>query len=165
MRLALVALLLATLLVPAAAAQDDKVERQVERFNLYNACRPMLLVIEGLHEEASRISLTTEKLQMAAESRLRAARLYTEDRDKADGAFLYVQASVNKTAFNLSVEYYKVVTDAFGQVGTGATWDVGSPGTHVGSASVILSWLSQFLDRFLAAYLRVNESACAPPRP
>ena len=48
-----------------------------ERFNLFNACRPMRLVIQDLDDDATEIGLTREMLKAAAESRLRAARLYT----------------------------------------------------------------------------------------
>ena len=41
-----------------------------------------------------------------------------------------------------------------------ATWSIGGIGTHGGDAGYILSGLSQFMDDFLLAFLRVNEDAC-----
>ncbi len=103
----------------------------------------------------------------AAESRLRAARLDTEDWAKADLARLYVKVNVVGPAFNVLVQYNKFLTDAFGAAGSAATWHSGDAGTLGGDASYIVSVLSQHLDKFLVAYLRVNEPACgsAPPRP
>lgn len=88
----LTGLALASLLVPAIAGQDSSNRR--ERLELFNACRPMELAIEQLHSASADIGLTREALQAAAESRLRAARLYTEDWRRADGAWLYVKVSV-----------------------------------------------------------------------
>ena len=72
MRRALASLSVAALLTPAAMGQTP------ERFELYNACRPVKLVVERLSDRAAAIGLTKQSLQAAAESRLRAARLYTE---------------------------------------------------------------------------------------
>ncbi len=156
-------LALAALLVPTAAGQDAA--QLLERFELFNACKPMQLLIEDLHSDAADIGLTKEALQAAAESRLRAARLYTEDYERADFARLYVNVNVVGPAYSISVEYQKTVRDVFRGVGTATTWDSGSAGTHEGDADYIVSPLSQHLDRFLAAYLRVNEEACGAPAP
>lgn len=69
MRGALASLSVAALLAPAAVGQVR------ERFELFNACRPMRLVVEGLPDRAAAIGLTEQSLQAAAESRLRGARL------------------------------------------------------------------------------------------
>ena len=132
----------------------------LERFRLFNACRPMALVIESMSEGAAAIGLTKELLQAAAESRLRAARLYTEDlSSRSDYSYLYVNVNVVGPASSISVEYKKEVVDMFGKSGIATTWDTGSAGTARNSG-VILSYFSQHLDQFLAAYLRVNEEDC-----
>ena len=77
MRRVLAPLALAALLAPAAAGQDAGIEPSIKRFQLFNACRPMRLVVERLGDDATEIGLKKEALQAAAESRLRAARLYT----------------------------------------------------------------------------------------
>ena len=164
MRRTLALLPLAALLTPMAPGQDAASRR--ERFELFNACRPMQLVLDVPPDRAAAIGLTEGALQAAAESRLRAARLYTEDLERADGAYLYVNVNVVGEAFGILVKYKKMVTDAFGKVGTATTWNSGFVGTHgSGGASFILSNLSQHLDEFLAAYLRVNEEACGSPAP
>ena len=151
MRRALVLLPLAALLSPAASGQD--VASHIERFELFNACRPMVLVVEDLSDDADKIALSRESL--------RAARLYTEDMESADFASLYVNVSVVGRAFHISVWYRKMVTDSFGVFGTATTWQSISMAT--GDAGYIVSSLSQHLDEFLAAYLRVNEAACGAP--
>ncbi len=71
-------------------------------FRLWNACRPLDLVVEGLTEDAEEIGLTRERIQTAAESRLRAARLY--DAEAADH-YLYVNVNVVRRAFSIGVGY------------------------------------------------------------
>ncbi len=153
--------LAALLLAPAGDGQDtDKLLERLEIFQLFNACRPMVLAVEGLGDDAADIGLTEKDLQAAAESRLRAARLYTEDRTKSGQTYLYVNINVFGPAFNTSIRYNKFLTDEFGRAAYAPTWNTGSIGTHGGTASYIVSVLSQKLDEFLAAYLRVNEEAC-----
>ena len=143
--------------LPAAAGPSPG----VERFQLYNACRPMPLAVEGLGDDARKIGLAEEALRAVAESRLRAARLYTEAlSSRADFSTLYVNVNVLGPAFSISVEYHKWVTDEFADGGLAITWDMDGPGTHGRDAGYIVSLLSRYLDRFLAAYLRVNEGAC-----
>ena len=164
MRRTLVALSLAALFAPTAIGQDVASRR--ERFKLFNACKPMQLVVESLPSGATALGLTRESLQAAAESRLRAARLYTEAPEKADLAWLYVNVNVVGLGHNISVQYKKSVTDAFGISGFAPTWEDGSTGTQgMTGASFILSGLAPLLDKFLAAYLRVNEEACGSPVP
>ena len=161
MRRTLTLLSLAVLLSPAAPGQDTT--DGLDRFRLFNACRPMDLVIESLSDDADKIALSRESLQAAAESRLRAARLYTEDPKGSNFAYLYVNVNVFGPAFNIALEYKKLVSDEFGVAGLAPSWDSGSTGTHGKNAGYIVSSLSQHLDRFLAAYLRVNEEACGSP--
>ena len=158
MRWGLALLPLAALLTEAAPGQD--VASRIERFWLFNACRPMELVVEELGDEEYEIGLTLGNLKAATARRLRAARLYTEDPEKADFAYLDVYVNVFGPAYTILVEYKKKVADAFGQAGKAVTWNTGSTGTHGKDAGFIVSSLSQHLDRFLAAYLRVNEEAC-----
>ena len=106
---------LVALLAPMADGQDAASRR--ERFQLFNACRPTRLLIEDLSDEAGKIGLTEENLQVAAERRLRAARLYTEDWRRADSARLDVNVNVVGRAFAIDVYYEKRVSDAFGGSG------------------------------------------------
>lgn len=142
------------------AAQGQTV---LDRFELFNECRPSQIVVESLSADAKNIGLTKERLRLAAESRLRAARLYTDSREAASGAYLYVRVTVVGVAYAIEVNYKKRVFDLAGDVGgLATTWEVGSTGTHgnaLGSA-FIMQYVSEHLDQFLANYLKVNEPAC-----
>ena len=48
----------------------------------------------------------------------------------------------------------------YGVPGGAIVWETGSMGTHSGNGNYILGHVSQHLDEFLAAYLRVNEGHC-----
>ena len=140
----------------------------VDRFRLCNVCRPMQLLVESLPDDAKAIGLTRKHLQDAAESRLRAARLYTEDYFKAHGALLYVNANVAGPVFGLSVEYNKELRDSVtGKTWRAMIWDTASIGTHGRDSGFIVQSLSRKLDAFLVEYLRVNEKHCprSPPPP
>lgn len=143
-----------------AAAQGQPVSES-DRFRLFNECRPMTLSVEGLRDAVKEIGLTEERLRLATESRLRAARLYTDSSEAASSANLYVNVNVVSRAYCISLEYGKEVFDpaTFHSVPT-MTWNSGSTGTYGLDAGFIVQNLSEHLDRFLAAYLRVNEPAC-----
>ena len=151
---ALLGILLTASTVQAQAVSD------LDRFRLFNACRPMMLMVERLSSDARAVGLTEERIQLAAESRLRAAQLYTESMEKANAAYLYIRISAVDRVYHISVQYAKWVTDlANNSNGPAITWDGASTGTYRSGAFIIQN-LSGLLDEFLAGYLRVNESAC-----
>ena len=96
------------LLALAMAAAPAQEVTDIDRFQLFNNCDPMALVVESLHDDAADIGLTDERLQFAAESRLRGARLYTSDRSRA---YLYVNVTVAGKAFSTSLKYAKKMRD------------------------------------------------------
>ena len=148
------------ILLTASTVQAQAVS-DLDRFWLFNVCLPMDLVVEGLSSDAQAVGLTEERIQLAAESRLRAARLYTGSWETAAPAYLYININVVGPAYNISVRYSKWVTDlATNSTNPAATWITGSTGTHGGDAGSIIQSLSGHLDKFLAGYLRVNEPAC-----
>lgn len=164
-RLTRAALLLSALALPFSASGAAGEITDHKRFQLFNYCRPMRLLVEDLSDGASKIGLTKEAIQATAESRLRSARLY----DSGASHYLYVNVNVVGRAHSISLEFIKRVRDILsGNTGMATTWDVGSTGTHGGSANYILSLISQRMDKFLVEFLRVNEKACekrlAPPR-
>lgn len=151
----LLGILLTTSTVQAQAMSDW------DRFMLFNACRPMNLVVEDLPSGAQAVGLTRERIQLAAESRLRAGRLYTESREKANRAYLYIRIHVFGRAYSITVKYKKWVTDlANNSNGHATTWNTGGVSAHGGDANFIIQHLAGYLDEFLAGYLRVNEPAC-----
>ena len=62
-----------------AAGQRGAAEEARRRFSLFNECRPMRLVVETLPSAAAEIGLTRERIRTMAESRLRAARLFSDN--------------------------------------------------------------------------------------
>ena len=129
-----------------------------ERFELFNQCRPMRLLVEGLPESAENTGLRQDDVQAVAESRLRGARLYTFP--GSGGAYLHIRVSVVERAFSIALEFRRWVLDPVNDTsGSAATWHKGSIGTSI-DADHILSGVSRLLDEFLADYMRVNESHC-----
>ena len=152
------AVLLAALTGPVAADSDSTPR---ERFDLFTDCSPMGLIVEGLGEDEKRIGLTRESLIAAAESRLRAARLFVPLDDANREPFLYVRVHVVGSAFSVLVYLEKYLFDrSSNRLGYAKTWTTGATGKHSGDGNYIVSTLQQYLDTFMAAYLRVNEEAC-----
>ena len=150
---------LGLLALVALTTTGQDIETRINRFQLFNNCKPMNLAVEDLTDAAAEIDLTRERLVLAAESRLRGARLYTEDSGQPH---LYLNVHVYGPAFSISLMYRKHVRDlASSEVNVATTWRVGATGTHGGGAEFIVSRVSGYLDRFLTEYLRVNEAACS----
>ena len=151
--------LAATFLLTAASAAAEV--NEFDRFALWNECRPMRLLVEDLDEDSAEIDLSKEALEIAARSRLRAARLYSEDFFEGSFSYLYINVNVISNAFGISVKYNKYVMDLATKLeGSAPTWTAGSIGTHGRDAGYILSAVSQYTDEFIDEYLRVNETAC-----
>ena len=131
-----------------------------DRFELFNACRPMRLVVEDLNEDAWEAGLANRAIVAIMESRLRAANLFTDDGPAADFAYLYGRVTVSGTAFSVVVQFIKYVTDEYGQSGLTETWTSASTGTHGRDPGFVLSSLTEKVDQFLGEYMRVNETAC-----
>ena len=107
----------------------------VERFQLFNECRPMVLWPVEVDTESG---LTKDRIQTLAESRLRAARLYL-DHEAPDSpaavernrplAYLGVSVKATETAFFVAVNYNKRVYDPVSDVSTSTmTWTESSFG-------------------------------------
>ena len=154
-RLILPTVALAIVLATPAGAAEKITER--DRFELWNGCRPMGLVVETLPKAATDIGLTGEAVAVAARSRLRAARLYDDDAS----ALFWVSVGAAGTAHGIIVGYYKRVKDEASDMAQLAmTWFSGSTGMHGRNSSYVLSAVTEQVDKFIDEYLRVNESAC-----
>ena len=146
-------LVMALLTVPS----EWREQAEVDRFELFNDCEPVDLVIEDLPIEATRINLTVPRIRSLAESRLRAARLY----DDAAEPYLYINITVTGRASMVLLEFKKLLYDSTsGTSGFAATWRIGGTGTHGGDAGYILQYLSEYVDAFVLGFLRANEDAC-----
>ena len=150
------AILLIGAFAPPICAQSFRVDNQ--RFRLFNDCEPVGLLIGDLSGDATEIGLTRKRIRAAVESRLRSARLYDSDAV----AYIYVNVSVYKTSFNISLQFKKTLHDPKTDLaGPASTWISGGTGTHGQTGGkYVISLLSEHMDEFLIEYLRVNEDAC-----
>lgn len=126
-----------------------------ERFELWADCEPMRVYINNYGD--GKLAETT--VQFAVESRLRAARLYES---KIGTPHPQLKVSIGRAAsgtFSIGVQFRKARFDMeTGQKGLSDSWQATSFGT--GPPEYVRSALSEHMDEFLAAYLRVNEEAC-----
>ena len=154
-----VSLVVSTLVWLADSASAASVtDTDLDRFQLWNDCRPMYLVVENLPESAAQIGLTEERIAIAVRSRLRAARLYEVS---VRNPYLYVNVNVLRRSFGIIIRYNKFVQDLVtGKTGPSPTWNIHGIGTHGEDAGYILSTVAMYMDRFIDEYLRVNEDAC-----
>ena len=153
-------LIFASLCFGLPASADERAITDLDRFKLWNNCEPMMLVVEKLSDDATEIGLTREAVLTTVRSRLRAARLYS-DQHFVSG--LYVNVNVVSQSVNVYFGYRKLVRDfASGVDFFAITWHIGSSGIHSQDSSFILSSVSQLMDNFIDDYLRVNASACKP---
>ena len=150
-------LAIASLLTSSPAASSNEVSDR-DRFQLWNYCLPVELLVETLDQDAADIGLTEEAITIAVRSRLRAARLYDVN---ASRTLLYVNVLVTNHAYGVDLTYHKWFDDMIsGGSGFAMTWSTGSIGTHAENAGFILSSLSRHTDRFVDEYLRVNAASC-----
>lgn len=156
----LATLSLLAVVAPAQSPTVDLSEKSLDPLRLYDECRPMALLISA-PVRASEPEITESRLQAAAESRLRAARLYGGRAEARLEPTLHLSVQVSGLAFVVEMRYLKPVTDQYGFSQLATTWHSGNFGSHGRSGSAyIMATVYQNLDEFLAAYLRVNEQAC-----
>ena len=153
---------------------DQEAKERLKKFNLYNGCLPMKLVVEDLSADEKEIGLSKEAIQNALESRLRAAHLYQTLENlpetlkrgrllfpgKGFHTFLYVRVSVVSPAFDITLRYNKLFTDGLSGVNSYAsTWDIGTTGIAT-DAGFIMNALAGHMDNFIVEFLRINEPDC-----
>ena len=125
----------------------------------------MALAVEDLPDGALDVGLVEDAIRWVAESRLRAEGLYQDYESwlySPDSALLYVLIAVDKRRGGLvmAVKFRRRLSDSRNDTdGLATTWQSMSYGSAPNGGS-LLSSLATHLDKFLAAYLRVNESHC-----
>ena len=135
-------------------------QTDLERFQLFTECAQMQVIVIAVFTEADSMagSLTEESLRAAAESRLRAARLYA---DSVVPHLLSVGVWVYGEAFDIDIDFSQwLLNPDAGVRGWGRTWTLGGAGTHANQPGFMRNAVADYIDQFLAAYLRVNEAAC-----
>ena len=144
-------------------AQDTPEER--DRFELFNECQSVGLDVVLIDEDGDLPDLTEERIQTLAESRLRAARLFSQqgiisNRTLLTG-ILPISVTVTEQLVSGSVRLTKPVNDTrSGVTGFIPTWERSFMGTHRGDADPTMQRLSELVDTFVLEYLRVNEESC-----
>ena len=149
--------------IAAAPLEAQEANEAQERFELFNECYPVGLIVGW---DGNLPELTEERVQTLAESRLRAARLFSRF---SLSSFLSIIVDVSGRAVAVRMAFSKLVYDPrSGVTEFASTWERGFMGTHRGGAegaASIMQRLSEFMDTFVLEYLRVNEESCtgAPP--
>lgn len=150
--------IIALSLISALPATSQTVSDR-DKFKLWNGCKPVSLIVEDLSEDAHKIDLKKEDIAVTVRSRLRGARIYTDDAYIIP--YVYVVVSVVGQAFSIHLEMNKFVYDPLSrQSGIASTWPSGGTGTHADDSGYILSAVAGYTDKFIDEYLRVNASAC-----
>lgn len=131
-----------------------------DRFFLWNECERINLLVDELNEDAAAISLSKEAVEIAARSRLRSARLFSDD--PSFNGFLHIRVVVAGPAFSINVALMKHMHDlASDMTGIARAWGAAAiAGTHGRDSGYILSAVSGKVDEFIDEYLRVNAEAC-----
>lgn len=156
----------------AWAQSDSDLEERAERVasemvQLFAECGPVGLIVSvngGEH-----IALTREAVEVAARSRIRAARLWVDPPGTVWG-ILHVSVEIGNdenTAFVQRVAFGKRQLDVVSGIESWSPtgWSRGFFGVHGDDPNSILSSLSQSLDHFIDDYLRVNELSCREQTP
>ena len=151
--------LLVGLALGVVNASADSSRKRMARFELYNNCQPVYLVVENVNEDAKRIGITRERVENSVELRLRSANLFTSD--KSGDTYLYVNVNIVGASYSVSVSFNKWVYDPIAaSPGPAITWHVALTGIYPRGTETILASVSRLVDKFLVEYLRVNEDAC-----
>lgn len=91
--------MLAALLLLSAPVSAQEVT-DYDRFQLWNDCGPMQLLVEGLSKDAADIGLTKEAIETTVRSRLRTARIYNSSAEP----YLYVTVNVARSAYGITID-------------------------------------------------------------
>ena len=147
----------ASLALCSPPADGQQSPTKADRFSLYNLCAPVSLVVDPLPKDAATIGLAKSQLEALAESRLRAADLYSDD------ALTILRVGASRYAIEL--QYMKPVIDvASNEAETIRTFSR-TAAVRDGTAAGVMLEVSKLLDLFLVEYERVNESACGEVEP
>jgi len=143
----------ALLALPLADAKAD----EFLEFQLANECRPVYLLVEELSKDAEKTGLTEERIETAAESKLRIAGLYDPEIIEP---YVYVRVSVYGRGFNIRVSFKRWVLNSNGIGGVSDTWETSWTGTHNGRADDLLETVRESIDQFTNAYFWANAGSC-----
>ncbi|MCY4589830.1 MAG: hypothetical protein OXE86_04530 [Alphaproteobacteria bacterium] len=170
-RLAVMAGILATLFGPAlvlalaAPSSAERMTAKLDRFKLWNGCKPVGLIVSGLSSGANALGLRKKAVEAAVRARLRGARIYQESWNP----YLNVRIAVARSAATVTFDFLRPVKVILPfrinpkkalPVGFASTWTRGSLGSGEVTPQSVLSAVSGHADTFIDEYLRVNADAC-----
>ena len=157
-----------SLVMAAAALGAVSLEGQVsanDRFQLFTECSPVSVSVTVEQKAMELEELTKSSVRPIVSSRLRSARLYTDDPDPSFPE-LAVSVVVAGRVGYVAIDLMKRVQDPLTSLSAAAqTWRRSVVGVHGGSASGLQTAVAQLMDVFLDEYLRVNTEACDSARP
>ena len=157
--LMLVAGVVVTLLNATTPIDAEEVS-SLDRFQLWNACKPIGLNVQIMPDNNRVPGRLTEAIITSVQSKLRTARLYDEERAIAYLSVTVTRLEVAGAAFSIEGSFLKMFSDPIsGEMGMAAPWNVNLPGSGEDPA-LILTLVWQLTDMFIDEYLRVNASAC-----
>lgn len=156
--------------------RGDGWQSENDCFWFWNGCAPFSHRVHVLPAD-NEIRLQRVAVESAIESRLQAAKVYT---DAVAGATLYLYVNLEQYApqlrpspwtrpgddpaqsFEVELHFRKRVSDAYGNTGFARTWHSfpWRRGSHGGRASEVMEAVRRELDEFMNDYLRVNAPAC-----
>lgn len=144
-----------------AFLDDDDGERlmaEYERFQLFHRCASMGLLVM-MDDGKGKGALAADSVEVAARSRLRAARIFDEEGDPV--LLVYVTKTRRSGAFAVSLHFSKFMTDlSTGDTRRATTWMHSAVGIDQDN-SLLRGLLAEMLDEFVDAYLRVNAESCS----
>ena len=148
---------LAVSLLLAGAVSAEETDDRLAAFKLFTNCEPFNLRVGGLHPIADDINLSRESLVATAQGRLSDAGLYNPDA----ATYLFINVNLTSEAFDLIMALKKHLYDEYsGERRPATTWATGATGTHGGTSDSILASMDESMDKFLAAFQKVNQQAC-----
>ncbi|MCY4509923.1 MAG: hypothetical protein OXG35_23615 [Acidobacteria bacterium] len=164
-----VAVAVASLAVAAVAvaqdSTDDILSRAVEgrgRFQLFTGCARIRTGVNVTSDDDD-YGFTWDRVMNLVESRTRAARLYGDSSEILEQSnWLTVSVWFSGLAVFIEVEFEKgrLADPASGLEGYAQTWRTSRLGTHGRNGAVVMQTVSELVDEFILAYLRVHEDAC-----
>ena len=152
-------------LSPTHAAEAENIGAEEQGpYSLYNRCTGLNLVVGDMPSDADRIGLRKAAVVAAVESRLRGARMMS---DEFTGEALIVGIDVlavgtaDEVVFSVNVSLVRYMEDnGFGKAELMGAWKAGTLGIAHSTDQFVLGSLSKVIDRFVSNYLRANGAVC-----
>lgn len=148
---------IASLVLWGLPAEGQQSPSKADRFSLYNHCAPLGLAVDPLSEDTAATGLAKSHLEALAESRLRAADLFSDD------ALTILRVGASRYA--IEMQYMKPVIDVASNESETIRTFSRTAAVRDGTAAGAMLEVSKLLDLFLVEYARVNESVCGEAAP